>query len=331
MRKALALSSLLLTAHFGVAAPINTATITEKVVTAALQNPFGNYLNYRIEGLCFWLHYSMGVPYVTTTLRVNEFLPDAIVSVFDHEGTNPWLYANTVIDPASKKVGDATSNSIDGMAPSATTYSGDGNGGSMEQFKEVDVIGDPALPVFFSRLSFAMIPTEAVPFEPYYVSLADSYLWRDPMMEDVAHPEDLLPDVRTEGSALDQWGPIYPREGYINQLGDYKAAAVIALRGADIATNSNQGHVYHSLHSGSCGSHCRVWPSHENDFADVKYQELYPKSTTTAKKVFGINDALSVGTYGQDQLAKGKGNYVWVMWRHYAGCIQGGGRFIGET
>ena len=312
------------------AAPVNTFTITKDVTLAALKNPFGNFVNYRIEGLCFWLHWSVFGPYVTTTLKVNEFLPDAVVSVYTHEGSNPWAYANTFVDPVMQKAGDLTAKTIDGTAPISSDYSGSGGGGSMQQFKEVDVIGDPALAAFFSKIPFAMIPSEATEFEPYYSSLSDTYLWHSPMMEDLTHPQDLIPGVRTEGSLIDQWGSIFPRVGYINQLGDYKAAGVIALRGADIATNSDQGHVYHSLHSGSCGSHCKVWASHENDFADVKYQEIYPEATTDAKQVFGNNDLLSQ-TYGQKQLSEGKGNYVWIMWRHYEGCIQGGGHFIGET
>lgn len=313
-----------------VAAPINTITITKDVITAALKDPWHNYLNYRIEGFCSWLHFGMFGPYVTTTLKVTEFLPDAVVSVYTHNGSNPWVYANQFVDPVMQKVGEVTAKAIDGTAPISSDYSGDSGGGSMQQFKEVDIIGNPALSVFFSKLPFVFIPSNATALEPYYSSLSDSYLWHSPMMDDITHFKDLVPGIRTEGSSVDQWGAIFPRVGYINQLGDYKAAAVIALRGADIATNSDQGHIYHSLHSGSCGSHCKVWPSKENHFDDVKYQEIYPEATTDAKKVFGNNDLIS-GTYGQKQFSEGKGNYMWIMWRHYEGCIQGGGKFIGET
>ena len=64
-----------------VAEPINTLTIAKDVTMAALKNPFGNFMNYHVEGVCFWLHWSLFGPYVTTTLKVSEFLPDAIVSV----------------------------------------------------------------------------------------------------------------------------------------------------------------------------------------------------------------------------------------------------------
>lgn len=312
------------------ATPVNSFKVAEDIYEAAFDNPFGNFLNYHIEGVCFWWHWSLLGPYVTATLKVNEFLPDAIVSVYTHYGDDPLWYTKVFVDPVMRAAGNATARGIDGSAPKSTRFSGGSGGGSLEQYKEVNIVGNPALAVFLSQIGFMMISTQATEFEPYYSSLADTYLWHSPMMEDLTHPEDLLPGIRTVGSFIDQWGPIFPRTGYVNQGGDYKAAAVLALRAADIATNADQAHVYNPLPSGSCGSHCKVWPSHENDFDNVKYQEIYPVLHTHAHRIFGVNDLVGT-TYGQSQLSKGNGNYVWVMWRHYKGCIQGGGSFLGET
>lgn len=319
---------LLLVGQLSFGAPVDTLTITKEVMAAALNNPFGNFLNYRVEGICEWEHWTPLGPYFTTTLEVNEFLPDAVVMVYTNEGKNPWGYANTMVDPIMQKMGDAIAKSIDGVAPLSTNDSVGGGGDMMEKFKEAEIIGDPALLTFFSHLHFAMIPSEATPFVIYYSSLLDTYFWHSPQLDDLMHPQDLLPDVRNEGSAVDRWGAIFPRIGFIDQMGDFKAAAVIALRAADIATNADQSHIYEVLPSGSCGAHCKVWPSHENDFADVKYQEIYPVPTVTAKKVFGVNDLIG-HTKDQNQYALGHGNYLWVMWRHYEGCIQGGGQLVG--
>jgi integrating conjugative element protein (TIGR03756 family) len=314
-----------------VADTVNTATITKFVVQAATTDPMANFLNYRVIGSCEWLVCYGPFCSVDTTLKVNQFLPDAVVSVFNEEGSNPWVYANKLVDPVMKKIGDKVFETMDGVAPSATDDSIGSTNNMMEKFKEVDVIGDPALAAMFSHSGHAFIRTHATEYEPYYSSLADAYLWRSPQLDDLLHPEDLLPGVRTEGSLLDEWGNIMPRVGYINQLGDYKAAAVIALRGADIATNPAQTHIYNSLPSGSCGYDCIMWPSHENDFMNVKYQEIYPVPTVIAKPNFGADDMLQATTYNQDQYSLGRGNYVFVMWRHYRGCIQHSGTFLWST
>lgn len=316
---------------FGVvnAAPVTTTQIIEKVTQAALKNPTSNFLNYKVEGMCFWEHHDKwGFPYITSTLKVEHFLPDAVITVFDQYGDNPWFMANKWIDPGMKRIGDEIYQKKMGSRFKKTAFAGADNN-SMEKFKEVDVIGDPGLLVM--RL-FPMISSMATEFVPYYSSLADAYFWRSPALENMLYPQYLLPGVRTEGSLVDQWGNIFPRIGYINQLGDYKAAAVIALRAADIATNGAQLRMVKTLHSGNCGwSHCHVWPSHENDFKDVKFQEIYPKLSIRVRKIFGVNDLFSSQTYGQDQYKLGHGNYVWVMWRHYKGCIGDDGKFLWET
>lgn len=314
------------------ASPVSTVMITEHVINAALQNPFGNFLNYRVEGLCFWLKKGFFGPYVVTTLKVNEFLPDAVVTVYNGYGQDPWDYANATLDPLQHQLGDAQEKSATGFKTSYGTSSVSLHNDMSEKFKEVDIIGDPALVTFFDRIPYASISSEAVSLQPYYSSLSDAYLWRNPMLDNTLYPQYLLPGSRVVGSLMDPWGKIFPRIGTLNQPGDYKAAAVLALRAADITTQASQSHVYLSLTSGSCGHDCQVWPSHENDFADVKYQEIYPVASTTAQDEFGkIDIGKGLAPYGQDQYTLSQGNYIWVMWRHYEGCIQTDGTFLGST
>ena len=311
---------------------VNFLTISKDVIEATADNPFGNFVNYRVEGMCFWLDWSSVGPYVKTTLKVNEFLPDAVMTVYNGYGQDPWTFAKIFVDPVTHKLGDTQEETINGYKTSYGTSSAGGNNDMSEKYKEVDIIGDPALLAFFSLLPLPLIQSQAVSFKPYYSSLADAYLWRNPALDDTLHPEAWLPGVRVVGGLIDQWGPIFPRMGYIDQPGDYKAASVLALRAADIATHRAQSHVYIPLASGSCGHECHVWPSHENDFTNVKYQEIYPRSSIKAKKNFGVNGLFSgIGPYGQDQYAQSKGNYVFVMWRHYEGCIQSSGQFLGST
>ncbi len=310
--------------------PVNTATLIGKTVEGALHKPFGNYLNYKITGMCFWLECHGVWCKVVPTLKVDHFLPDAVISVYNGYKQNPWIYANNIIDPINYQIGKKEAEYAAHTALDFGTSSAGSSNDMMQKFKEADIIGNPALPFLLTRLPFAFISSEAMPYVPYYSSLLDAYLWRNPMMENLLHPEYLIPGIRTEGNLIDQWGNIFPRIGRINQLGDFKTAAVIALRAADIATHYS-AHLYNPLLSGSCGHDCQVWASHENDFNNVKFQEIYPVAITEAKKTFGVME-YSIGDKNESQFVKGKGNYVFVMWRHYKGCIQDkAGKFLWST
>jgi len=305
--------------------PVSTAKIIEKTTEAAIKNPFGNYIHYKVIGVCFWFEWKHCRPHISQTWKVDHFLPDAVISVYNGHKHNPWDYANNIVDPIAYKVGALQTKSRAHLSPSFGISSADAKNNAMKKFKEVDIIGNPALFFVFRSLHFAFISSASTSFKPYYSSLADAYLWHDPSLENKLHPQYLIPGVRCES----YWGNIFPRIGFLDQLGGFKASAVLALRAADIATNSKQAHVYVPLHSGSCGCECQIWPSHENDFNDVKFQEIYPTATTTAKKTFGVMEAITDAN--QSDEVKGNGNYVFVMWRHYKGCIQHSGRFLGST
>lgn len=305
---------------------ITTADVATDVMAAALKNPLGNFLNWKLTGMCFWLHWSIWGPYVTQTWRVNEFLPDTLITVYDRYGDDPLFYSNKVIDPVMKKMGDQIAKTTTGYTPVAGTDGAASHNDGMLQFKEVDVIGDPMVTIIDQMMPNMMIPSAANPFQPYYSSLLDSVLWRDPKVDLLTHPEDLLLNI----GSTDQWGSLYPRNGYVDQAGDFKAAAVDAVRASDIAAVQADTHIVNALPTGSCGDDCSIEPSNEsdiNDFAKAKYQEIYPVETNTATPTFGVEDPVG-GTYGQEQYEKGKGNYAWVMWRHYSGCIQDGGQLI---
>lgn len=308
---------------------ITTLTVATDVIAAASNNPTGNFLNWRITGVCIWFHGGL-FPYISQTWEVNEYLPDTMITVFNRVGENPLLYTNSVLDPILKKVGDQIATSTIGIVPVAGGDNASSHNDGTMAFKEVDVIGNPMAALISRVFSGMMIPSTAQPFEPYYSSLLDSVEWRDPKV-------DMLVALKNPGlfgftiGLLDEWGALYPRNGYVVQPGDYKAAAVIALRGSDIATISGVGHVFNPLPTGSCGQNCTISPSSDmsiNDFDQAKYQEIYPVESNTASQRFGVEDPIHSGTYGQDEYEKGDGDYVWVMWRHYSGCIQDGGSLI---
>jgi integrating conjugative element protein (TIGR03756 family) len=195
-------------------------------------------------------------------------------------------------------------------------------------FKEVDLIGNPAISLFTAERN-VFLPSQAQPFMPYYISLVDAYVWRSPLMEMMLYPLYIIPGVHVVGSLIDNWGSVYPRTGFIDQPADAKAGAVIAQRAAEIATRGLQPHVYNPLNiTNFCGDHCDTWEAKEND-PNTQWQFIYPTQQNTCM-VFGVNDMTSPQPWEQDAVVKGDGNYAWIMWRHYKGCIPGDGTYIGS-
>ncbi len=45
------------------------------------------------------------------------------------------------------------------------------------------------------------------------------------------------------------WGNVYPRQGFLVQPDDFKAAAVMAQRAGDVITRNGQPHVYCTTHA----------------------------------------------------------------------------------
>ena len=110
----------------------------------------------------------------------------------------------------------------------------------------------------------------------------------------------------------------------VDNNNDYKASVSLALHGADIATNQNTLHISQGT-SNSCGTNCAVDSVvEENDETHEIWQEVYPHDRHV---VLGESDAGSLLPLDQADITAGHGNYVFVIWRHYRGCIQGTGNF----
>lgn len=300
--------------------PLSTLDVVQNTLQA-----LPNCFRYKIVGLCFWLKCVGSFCSINTTPKVDHYLPDAVVSVFQKQNSNPWDYANNMIDKVAFPFGNsAIKHALDvdigyGNKSASTVHDGD------TLAKEADLIGNPALK-FFSNFRQYVLPSQATPFIPYYISFIDSYMWRSPLYETLLYPHTLIPGVHIVGSLMNNWGSVYPRTGMLMQPQDTKAAAVMAQRAADIATRSMQPHVYNPL-IGPCGSHCEINEVTEND-DHSEWQMIFPAVEKNCK-VFGEND-LSSKPWGSDNAQKGNGNYAWALWRRYHGCIEGEGKYIGS-
>jgi len=286
-----------------------------KVVDATLTG-LSHCLHYKIKGLCFWWHCSITGCAVETTLKVDHYLPDVVVSSYTQPNNNPWWFAQHVEDPAFYQGGKIQIQ----QSTHFTMGSGDEHDNSLRdlnnKFHEVDIIGNPILSLLSHNK--LLLPSAAKPYTPYYSSLMDAYAWRFPALERF-YPGSFIPGIHEVGAfLLHDWGPVYPRNGYVNQPDDAKAAAVVALRASTIVTATEQPHVYQPL-SNQCGDHCHAYPVTENS-NNAQYQMIYPK-TEKHCVVFGGSDITHAHPWETDATTQGHRRYVWVLWRRYHGCI----------
>jgi integrating conjugative element protein (TIGR03756 family) len=310
---------------------LNLATIAIDENLAGVE-PIGEYYNYMIEGFCEWmLPTPIGVKFETTKY-IRNFNPDLLVTVYTHYGNNPDLVANNVIDPVVDTVGETSFTMVDGM-PSGYGDTGASPRSEMDRFFEVDIIGNPAIGSFNQTIKGHKPVTSA--YTVYYSSLLDKVLWHSPMMEVILHPWGIVPGVDDEGSLLDPWGKLYPRYGVVAQTSQYKAAAMVALRALDIATQPGQMHVYQEAPTGpnACGQFCVVSPATINNKNDAEFQRVYPNppevdydATDIGKNTIASGDLFT--SYGIKWTELGDNTYAWLIWRKYEGCMPGDGFVI---
>ena len=272
-------------------------------------------LHYEIQGTCFWLNVTGTI---ITTPYVQHYLPDAVVSVFNEPADNPWLEINTTLDIASAEAQIGLIYALTGMVAGGGQHSFHQ---PMEQhvyFKEVDIIGNPALPIL--PTTPVLLPTAAIPLFPYFQSMLDSVLWRG--FPPLAIPEQTLAlgedVIHTIGKGTTVWGGVYPFEGKVITGNDRKAAAVIAERASQLLTAANTwGHVHQPLPM-VCGTECRAAMIQENN-KQTQFQLIYPTLETSCH-VFGES-----ADYGEHVKTPADGAYLWVLWRQYQGCVQAPG------
>ncbi len=268
-------------------------------------------LHYEVLGTCFWLTpegATIATPYV------QHYLPDVVVSVFNQNDGNPWLEIHDTFDQAGQLADESMVKLIADVPAAGGQHSFQT---PLEQhvfFKQVDVIGNPALPLL--PTAPVLLPAAAIPLLPYFQSMLDSALWR-------GFPPQALPEqayaygadvTHYIGSGLTIWGGVYPYEGKTFAGNDWKAGAVIAQRAVNMLTASNEwGHIYKSLPI-NCGTECEAATIHEDD-DQTQFQAIYPAFSSLCE-VFGRSSS-----YGENVKAPADGAYLWIMWRRYQGCI----------
>ncbi|TCV62182.1 TIGR03756 family integrating conjugative element protein [Pseudomonas fluorescens] len=274
-------------------------------ITASVLSP--DCLEYRVVGICFWLLCTPFGCTVKTSTKVRHFIPELVVSSYATTGANPWTEMAALSSPISGAEGGGNL-----ITPNTQRD-------NLPRFKNVDGIGHPggwATTRLASQSGYACV-SGATAFLPYYLSTLDSLAWRQGIPESL-YPESLVPGIREIGRQLagNMWGNVYPRQGFLVQPDDFKAAAVMAQRAGDFITRYWQPHVYLPLTPAPRDGYWPPGPIVENDASTHKWQLLSPLVQPTC------------AIFPSDSVQSGDGGYAWSLWRPYSCCKREGQTFL---
>ncbi len=295
---------------------LNTAQI---VASAASQN----CISWRVSGICYWLLCSPYGCRVVTSVKVTHFIPQAVVSTYNAPGSNPWAEMSPVSQEA-----DSLENAVIGALGRGAAGGGNnelkipGQRKTNLHFKYADAIGHPATVLIGGSVPGYSCRSAALPFMPYFLSTLDSLVWRTGVPETL-YPEALVPGQREVGSqaAGNMWGNVYPRSGFVTQVDDDKASALVAQRVADIITRSGQSHVYQPLMGRRSEGYWPPGAVQENTGTDNhKWQRLAPQLSASCAVFPDAGHALAVD-----------GNAAFALWQPYSCCQRRGQRFLSST
>lgn len=300
------------------------ATVTSAQIAYAEMEQALTLTHYKPIGICVWLKPDPR-PHIVTTIEIEEYKPDLVVTVFNKVGDDAWIEANTVVDNVANQVGSSFYQAItqDPIEQGNTASQGLLHYAD-NRTKVVDVIGSP-LPTL--PLPLPQLDSDTIPLRPYYQSQLD-ILGRLGLAE-ATRPETYELFTHYIGtSQWNNWGYEFPRNMVVQVDNDYKAAVMLALRAADIVTNK---HVLHTVNEtkNTCGQECAVSNViEETDNQHAYWQEVYPDNKVIQ---LGENDANKLKSLGLDDEVKGSGNYIFVVWRQYRGCVQHSGKFLFDS
>ena len=284
---------------------INTVTITSSVLSP-------DWVSYRVKGICYWLLCTLTGCTVRTSVKVEHYVPDAVVSSYSNTGENPWVEvrAMSMPNPTAEGGGDGTTN--------------EEHENNLAKFKNADVIGHPGSTLFsqfISQWGYSCAGAGTA-FMPYLLSTLDTVAWRYNVPESL-YPEALIPGRREIGTrlGLNLWGNVYPRGGFLHHVDDYKAAAVVAQRAGDIVTRRGQLHVYQPLVANAYDGYWPAGALMESDASTGKWQELTPT----------LKNTCAVFPHNERRVQAQRGDYAWALWRPYACCQRRGQIFLGSV
>ena len=318
---------------------------TQDLAQAALST---DCLDWKIDGICFWLRCGLFGCRVVTSPRVSHRLPDLVVQSYIEPGNPPWREWRPHTQTAANT---ALSGSRLGTGMTGATNRNRFN--HMLNYFEADVAGNPVADLYGRIPGRFLCRSDVTPFHPYLTASTDAVAWRSTGVEDNLLDQD-NGQLEVGLSADNTWGPIHPRTGFVLQPHPAKAAAVTAARGIDIVTRDIGDHVatpYKPSESArtmrrgdpkapdprSCSNSGGVWRETKNESGCQtavwrqwrsspasdrrRWQMLTPEPTRQCRMF---------GTAAPPSGAAIDGRYGWHYWQQYR-CCRKRGIYLGET
>lgn len=303
---------------------INSLDIAQAVMPHMLQ-----YMHFKLIGICAWWKCHGIYCSIHITPELDEYLPDLIVSSYTGQGNDPYWEASQM-DKLAYPAGDKLLHTVISAKTGINSKADLANGNvstvsntdhySSLRTKSVDIVGSP---MFIFHIPFMTLRSDTSWLFPYYQSDLDT-LGRLGFAEFI-RPETFTPTNYIGDNFLNHWSYEFPRTMTVNVYNDFKASVVAAQRAADIVTNHNALHTVKST-ANSCGKNCVVSNVIEEQKDDHElWQEVYPNNKHIQP---GASDLSTVVSTGNADAQQGNNNYVFVLWRHYRGCVQSDGRLI---
>lgn len=303
---------------FGMESTIPENPITSPQLAVNVFKFLSKNSHLRVIGTCLWQEGTIP-PKLTPGPAVSQFLPDLVVTVSNNPGENPWVEANKLFESsAALKAYQSAYTQAIGMPLGF----GDGSGQLSSQHinedrtRVVSVIGSPGNVYKIKGLTHR---SETSFLKLYYSSIADAVSDRTTgeLLYTLTHPHLLI--NHEIGTRFNHWGHELPRLMRVTQPSRFRASVVAAMHAADIVTNNGM-HLKQSTKN-KCGPNCVVSnvtfdPKQKN----VIWQEVYPNN----RNIVPGRD----GDKGELDEVKGNGNYVFVVWRRYTGCVKQHGKLM---
>lgn len=302
-------------------APATLAALNTAQIVASAVSP--SCISWRVSGICYWLFCGFHGCTVRTSVKVTHFIPEAVVSTYNSQGGNPWREMS-MVSQASGGLESSITGALSGVSAGGgnNELKTPGQRKTNLHFKYADAIGHPATSIIGGSIPGYSCRSAAMPFVPYFLSTLDSLAWRTGMPESL-YPEALVPGQREIGSqaGANMWGNVYPRSGFVTQVDDDKAGAVVAQRVADIITRSGQPHVYQPLIGQRSEGYWPPGAVQENTGTrNHKWQRLSPQ----------LSQSCAVFPDGNHPPAA-DANAAFALWQPYSCCQRRGQRFLYST
>lgn len=248
-------------------------------------------LNWRVTGVCFWLKCSGISCEIETSVRVGHNAPDVVISAYN--GSSTWEELDSI--------GGATDGTMSVGQDQSTT-----------NFKNVDVVGHPAVTILEQMSSTGYYcPSQTTSLYPHYFSGRDAGIgWSNNIIETVL----TIPNYFERVGNL---GKVYPRMGWTVQANDVKAAALTAARAGHFVTRTWQPHIYSPITGDCSNGNMRCWSPPELDADDENtgvFQMVSPEVESSAQAMSEVDDSWTSGKYPLNQ------QYAWTLWRPYQCC-----------